>query len=151
MNSVAPETEPATHALTPEQNKRRKQLQGVVAGLISGLVSFTALAAVVYAVKRHNEAALVIAEATTRSAPPATLAAAPAGLAQPTPTAAGPSDSDAAPATAPAPVAALASRQPALHAKGLLGTPARPHVSVVRPKLAQTPAAKAGARKLPSR
>ena len=136
-NSVAPETGPAAPALTPAQDKRRRQLQGMVAGVISGLVSFTALAAVVYAVKRHNEAALVIAAA--KAEPVVTVAAAPASAAQLTPTVAAPSASGAA--LAPA---TLTSRQSAAH-------PPRPHAIVAHPKPAQTRAIRSSSRKPLSR
>src|SRR5258708_3284583 len=80
--SVAPLVESAVDALTLAQNARRKRLQVVVAGVISGLFAFTALAAIVYAVRRHNETALLVIASAAANPAPATLAAAPAGAAQ---------------------------------------------------------------------
>jgi hypothetical protein len=149
MHSVAPEVESDAHALTPAQNARRKRLQVVVAGVITGLLAFTALAAIVYVVKRHNEAAFVIASAAANPAP-ATLAAAPTGAAQlaPAPPATTPSESDG---TVPlgmtlAPIA----RQTSAHTSQL-GAPARPHASVARPKPPQTRPARSSSRKVLSR
>jgi hypothetical protein len=132
MNSVAPDTEPTIPALTPQQNMRRKQLQGMVAGVVSALVSFTALAATVYAVKRHHEAAIVLADAAAKPAP---LAAAPTSAPQPAPTAASPSGSE------PAALAAM----PVVRAR------TRPHATVAHPKPAQTRVARPSTRKPLSR
>jgi hypothetical protein len=135
MNSVAPETEPAVPAFTPQQSMRRRQLQGMVAGVVSALVTFTALAATIYAVKRHHEAALVLADAAA-AAKPAALVAAPTSASQPAPTAASPSGSEAAPALAATPA---------------LRTPTRLHAAVAHPKPAQTRLARPSARKPLSR
>ena len=128
MNSMAPDVEPATQALTPAQNTRRKQLQGMVAGVISALLTFTVLAAGVYGLRRHHEAALVAA-AAAKSPPPA---ATPASFTQLVPAGASPSGSAA--------TSALALKAP-------LGAPARPHAGVARPKPARTRAARPSLRK----
>jgi hypothetical protein len=137
LHSAAPEAEPPTHGLTEAQSARRMRLQRLVAYVISGLFAFTAVAAIVYAVKRHHEAALVIADAA------ATPTVVPAQL---TPSAVSPNGSDVTPAleTAPAPVVTTSGGQPAVHA-------VRPHANVVRPKPAQTRAARPSLRKLSSR
>lgn len=136
LQSQAPEPESAEQALTPAQNARRKRLQHLVAGVISGLLAFTALAAIVYMVKSRNEAALLIAEAdaAAKALPPAALEAAPAGASQPAPTtaAASPSGSEtSAVATTPA-----------------SGAPARPHAKLTHPKPVQTRVARPSSRQL---
>jgi hypothetical protein len=132
LQSLAPEAESAEQALTPEQNARRKRLQRLVAGVISGLLAFTALAGIVYMVKSRNEAALLIAEAdaAAKAAPPAALEAAPAGASQPAPTAAAtsPSGSDTTPAlaTTPSSVAPARSRARLTHPKPVQTRAVRP-------------------------
>ncbi len=138
LQSLAPEAESAEQALTPEQNARRKRLQRLVAGVISGLLAFTALAAIVYMVKSRNEAALLIAEAdaAAKALPPAALEAAPAGVSQPAPTTAAatsPSGSDTTPALATTPSSVA---------------PARPHARPTHPKPAQTRAVRPSSRQL---
>ncbi|HEY3256819.1 MAG TPA: hypothetical protein VGJ91_22845 [Polyangiaceae bacterium] len=54
--SLMPEAEVRLLSLSPEQHARRLRLRRAVAGVVLGLLAFTALAACVYVVKNHSAA-----------------------------------------------------------------------------------------------